>query len=117
MKSLANILGGLVAVTLLGAGAASAQINMPNPQTPGGSMDSAVRLVVTSDLMVDRQISRWLRTHYNGWDADPHEFKEFGDERYAVVYITHKDHPARRVYFRLLKSHADPDSQGPDFPL
>ena len=117
MKSFANVLGGLVAVTLLGVGTASAQINMPNPQMPGGSLDSAVRLVVTSDLMVDRQIARWLRTHYNGWDADPHEFQEIGDERYAVVYITHKDHPGRRVYFRLLRSHADPDNQGPDFPL
>jgi hypothetical protein len=40
-----------------------------------------------------------------------------GDERYAVVYITHKDHPSRRVYFRILRSHADPDNQGPAFPL
>lgn len=117
MKSLAKILGGLVAVGLLGAGPASAQINLPNPQMPGGSFESAVRLVVTSDLMVERQISRWLRTHYNGWDADPHEFQAIGDERYAVVYLTHKDHPPRRVYFRLLKSHADPDSQSPEFPL
>ena len=117
MKSLANILGGLVAVGLLGVGTVRAQINMPNPQMPGGSFESAVRLVVTSDIMVDRQIARWLRTHYNGWDADPHEFQEIGDERYAVVYLTHKDHSPRRVYFRLLRSHADPDNQGPDFPL
>ena len=117
MKTFATVLGSLAAITLLGVGTASAQINLPNPQAPGGSMDSAVRLVVTSDLMVERQIARWLRTHYNGWDADPHEFQVIGDERYAVVYITHKDHPGRRVYFRLLRSHADPDSQGPDFPL
>jgi hypothetical protein len=107
----------LAIVALLGASAAFAQINLPNPTAPGGSMDSAVRLVVTSDLMVDRQIARWLRTHYPGWDADPHEFQQMGDERYAVVYITHKDHPSRRVYFRILRSHADPDNQGPAFPL
>jgi hypothetical protein len=117
MKTFATVLGSLAAVTLLGVGTASAQISLPNPQAPGGSLDSAVRIVVTSDLMVDRQIARWLRTHYNGWDADPHEFQVIGDERYAVVYITHKDHPGRRVYFRILRSHADPESQGPDFPL
>ena len=105
------------ALTLLGLSAARAQIDMPNPNAPGGSFDSAVRLVVTSDLMVDRQIKRWLRTHYAGWDADPHEFQNFADERYAVVYITHKDHPSRRVYFRILSSHADPDNQGASFPF
>jgi hypothetical protein len=40
-----------------------------------------------------------------------------GDERFAVVHITHRDHPSRRVYFRILRSHADPDNQGPAFPL
>jgi hypothetical protein len=105
------------ALTLLGLSAAGAQIEMPNPSAPGASRDSAVRLVVTSDLMVDRQISRWLRTHYPGWDADPHQFEDMGDERYAVVYITHKDHPSRRVYFRILRSHADPDNQGAGFPF
>lgn len=107
----------LLIVTLLGSSAAVAQINMPNPQAPGGSFDSAVRLVVTTDLMVDRQISRWLRTHYPGWDADPHEFQQMGDERYAIVHITHRDHPSRRVYFRILRSHSDPDNQGAAFPL
>jgi hypothetical protein len=105
------------ALTLLGLSAASAQIQMPNPSAPGGSYDSAVRLVVTTDLMVDRQITRWLRTHYPGWDSDPLEFQEIGDERYAVVYITHKDHPSRRVFFRILRSHADPDNQGAGFPF
>lgn len=105
------------ALTLLGLSAAGAQIQMPNPTAPGGSFDSAVRLVVTTDLMVDRQISRWLRTHYPGWDADPHEFQQMGDERYAVVYITHKDHPGRRVFFRILRSQADPDNQGAGFPF
>ena len=108
----------LTVVTLLGIGAAQAQITMPNPSAPGGSMDSAVRLVTTNDIMLERMISRWLRTHYPGWDADQHEFQEFGDERYAVVYITHKDHPGRRVYFRILKSHADPDAnENSGFPF
>jgi hypothetical protein len=117
MKALVSRFCLVAAISLLGAGVAQAQLNIPNPSAPGASMDSAVRLVVTSDLMVDRQISRWLRTHYPGWDADPHEFTTFGDERYAVVYIQHKEHPSRRVYFRLLQSHADPDNQSPTFPL
>jgi hypothetical protein len=106
-----------VAITLLGVGIAQAQINMPNPTAPGASMDSAVRIVSSSDIMVERFIARWLRTHYPGWDADPHEYTEFAEERYAVVYITHRDHPGRRVYFRVLQSHADPDNQGNGFPF
>jgi hypothetical protein len=117
MKVLASRLGRIAAISLLGMGVAQAQLSIPNPTAPGASMDSAIRLVVTSDLMVDRSISRWLRTHYKGWDADPHEFTNFGDERYAVVFISHKDHPSRRVYFRILQSHADPDIEGPAFPL
>jgi hypothetical protein len=106
----------LAAVSLLGlAGFAGAQINIPDPGAPGGSMDTAVRVVATSDLMVDRWISRWLRTHYPGWQADPHEFQEFAGERFAVVYITHPENPARRVYFRVVRSHADPDDSSP-FP-
>lgn len=113
-----NTIRSLAVLVLLGlCTAASAQISMPNPTQPGASMESAVRLVVTSDLMVDRQISRWLRTHYKGWDADPHEFREMGEERYAVVYISHKDYPGRRVYFRILRSHADPDNQSDSFPF
>jgi hypothetical protein len=104
--------------TLLGAAAAaSAQINMPPPGLPGSSPDQAVRLVVTSDLMVDRQVNRWLRTHYPGWDADPIEYREIGPERYAVVYITSPNNPGRRVYFRLLSRQNDPDDDGPSFPL
>jgi len=117
MKVLAKPLGGLVASALLAVGIAHAQISMPNPGAPGGSFDSAVRIVATSDMMIDRFIARWLRSHYPGWDPDPHEFQELGDERYAVVYITHKDHPGRRVYFRVLKSHADPDNQSSNFPF
>lgn len=117
MKALVIRLGQIAVISLLGVGIAQAQLSIPNPTAPGGSMDSAVRLVVTSDLMVDRSITRWLRKHYPGWDADPHEFTSFGDERYAVVFISHKEHPSRRVYFRLLESHADPDNQGPSFPL
>jgi hypothetical protein len=109
MKSIRS----LVAATLLGlAASALAQINMPNPNAPGGSMNSAVRIVATSDIMIERSIARWLRTHYRDWHADPHEFQDVGDERYAVVYITHADHPGRRVYFRIHKSHADPDEGG-----
>jgi hypothetical protein len=107
----------LVAITLLGvAGMAGAQVNMPNPAAPGGSFQSAVRLVATSELMVDRFITRWLRTHYPGWNADPHEFQDLGSDRYAVVYITHAEHPGRRVYFRVLQSQADPDAGG-SFPF
>jgi hypothetical protein len=107
----------LVAITLLGAaGMTGAQVNMPNPAAPGGSFQSAVRVVATSELMIDRFIARWLRAHYPGWDADPHEFQELGNERYAVVYIQHAEHPGRRVYFRVLQSQADPDAGG-DFPL
>jgi hypothetical protein len=103
--------------TLLGlAAVAGAQVNMPNHNVPGGSFNTAVRVVATSDIMVDRFIARWLRTHYPGWNADPHEFADMGTERYAVVYITHPEHTGRRVYFRLLQSHADPDDDSP-FPL
>jgi len=91
----------LVAATLLVAGAAVAQVNIPNPNAPGNSMDSAVRVIATNDFMVDRFIKRWLRTHYPNWRADPHEYMEFGDERYAVVYITSSENPGRRVYFRV----------------
>jgi hypothetical protein len=91
----------LIAATLLVAGAAVAQVNIPNPNAPGNSMDSAVRVIATNDFMVDRFIKRWLRTHYPNWRADPHEYMEFGDERYAVVYITSPENPSRRVYFRV----------------
>ena len=39
--------------------------------------------------------------HYPGWDAEPHEFMDIGMERYAVVYITSANNPARRIYFRV----------------
>jgi hypothetical protein len=103
--------------TLLGlVGAASAQINMPAPGSPGSSPDYAVRIIATSDLLADRYIARWLRTHYPGWDADPIEYQEIGTERYAVVYITSSNNPARRVYFRLVSRMGDPDDDAP-FPL
>ena len=103
----------LVAITLLGfASVAGAQINMPSPGAPGSSPETAVRLVSTSDLMVDRQIKRWLKAHYPGWDADPHEFQEIGIERYAVVYITSANNPARRVYFRVMKHQNEDDMAG-----
>jgi hypothetical protein len=101
----------LVVITLLGfASVASAQINLPDPQQPGSSMMNPVRIVATNDLMVDRFIKRWLRTHYPGWDAEPHEFQELGPERYAVVYITSPNNPGRRVYFRVQKNQNEDDS-------
>ena len=103
----------LLAVTLLGATApALAQVNIPNPQAPGMSPDSAVRIVATSELMVDRSIKRWLRQHYPGWDAEPHEMTDIGMDRYAVVYITSPNNPSRRVYFRIAKSFNDDNDTG-----
>ena len=102
-----------VVITLLGfAPDAFSQVNLPNPAAPGGSPDSAVRLVATSELMVDRYISRWLRAHYPGWSADPHEFTEIGFERYAVVYITSPNNPGRRVYFRIMKNQNEDEGSG-----
>ena len=108
----------LVAITLLGAASvAGAQINIPNPTLPGGSYESAVRLVVTNEMMLDHQIKRWIHAHYPGWDADPHEFQNLGEERFAVVYITSANNPGRRVYFRVLKSQADGNDEPGAFPL
>ena len=108
-----DILKSLVAITLLGlAPGAFAQVNIPNPQAPGNSPESAVRLVASSDLMVDRFINRWIRTHYPGWNADPHEFTEIGFERYAVVYISSPDNPGRRIYFRVMKNQNEDDTAG-----
>jgi len=110
MKTLAS----LAAIVLLGASQmAVAQINMPNPGAPGSSPDTAVRLVVTSDLMLDRYIKRWLHQHYPGWDADPHQFMEIGPERYAVVYITAPQQPGRRIYFRVQKNPMEDDQSMP----
>jgi hypothetical protein len=101
--------------TLLGlAGAAGAQVNLPDPGAPGGSPDNAVRILSTSDIMVDRFIKRWLRSHYPGWDAEPHEFTEIGTERYAVVYISSPNNPGRRVYFKVTSRVTDDDG---GFPL
>ena len=106
MKSLARF----TAFVLLGAATfAGAQINMPNPQAPGSSIDTAVRLLVTNEIMVDRQIHRWLHQHYPGWDAQPHEFMDIGPDRYAVVYITSADAPARRIYFRVQRNPMEED--------
>ena len=111
-----NRLAGLFAMTLLGAAPlAHAQVNIPNPNGPGMSPQSAVRLVATSELMVDRQIKRWLQQHYPGWDAEPHEITEIGMERFAVVYITAPNTPGRRVYFRLAKSQSDDGFGVPEF--
>lgn len=110
-------LNSLVAITLLGAASiAGAQVNMPNPQMPGGSYDTAVRIVTTNELMLDRHIKRWLRTHYPGWDAEPHEFQDLGNERYAVVYITSPNNPGRRVYFRVQRHQNEDMDTGGDFP-
>jgi len=110
MKTLTS----LVAITLLGAASiAGAQVNMPMPGQPGMSPDSAVQVVATNDLMIDRFIKRWLRTHYPGWDAEPHEFMEIGMERFAVVYITSANNPGRRVYFRVKSNMSDNDDGFP----
>jgi hypothetical protein len=103
-----------LAVTLLGAAAGVlAQVNIPDPNLPGGSMNTAVRIVATSDIMVDRFIARWIHTHYPGWEAEPFELQELGQERYAVVYISSSGSPGRRVYFKLSKSlHEDDDDNG-----
>ena len=112
MKTIANF----AAAILLGVSTfAVAQVNLPNPQSPGMSPDSAVELLATSDLMVDRYIKRWLHMHYPGWSADPHEFMEIGMERYAVVYITSPEAPGRRVYFRVKKNPMEDDSS--PFPI
>ncbi|MND01005.1 hypothetical protein D3C83_198160 [compost metagenome] len=68
-------------------------------------------------MMLDRQIKRWLRTHYPGWDADPHEFQDLGNERYAVVYIKSANNPARRVYFRVQKHQNEDMDTGSSFPF
>ena len=118
MKSLRAVF-----VTLLGAcvagigGAASAQVNLPAPDLPGSSPAYAVRVVATNDLMVDRFVQRWIRTHYPGWDADPIEYQEIGTERYAVVYITATNNPGRRVYFRVQSRMNDPTDDDSPFPL
>jgi len=105
-----------VVFTLLGAGAAAqAQVNIPNPQAPGNSPDSAVRIMATNELLADRQIQRWIRSHYPNWDADPTEYQDIGMERYAVVYISSSNAPGRRIYFRIITSGNDPDRDSP-FP-
>ena len=106
MKTIASLL----AVALLGsASLAVAQVNMPNPQAPGMSPQTAVRLTNVSDLMVDRTIKRWVHQHYPGWDAEPYESMNIGPDRYAVVYITSSNNPGRRLYFRLSSGMDDDD--------
>jgi hypothetical protein len=113
-----NALKSFLVVTLLGsASLAGAQVNLPDPTLPGGSMNTAVRVVATNDLMVDRYIKRWIRTHYPGWDAEPYEIQEFGEDRYAVVYITSSNNPSRRVYFKLNKTMRDDDDDNGFPPL
>ena len=111
MKSLRTA---LILGTLLGAaGIAGAQVNIPNPAAPGNSPESAVRILATSELMVDRFIERWLRAHYPGWYHEPHEIMEIGLERYAVVYISTHDTPARRIYFKIQARTTEDDTPFP----
>jgi hypothetical protein len=105
----------LIAGMLL-AGVAAAQVNLPQPDLPGSSPDSAVRIVVGNEIMADRIIKRWLRTHYPGWSADPIEFQDLGFERYAVVQIRADNQPSRRVYFRIQGAQNPRDDDGPGFP-
>jgi hypothetical protein len=107
----------IIAGTLLGAGVAHAQVNMPDPGLPGSSPANAVRVVAPSEIMADRYINRWIRTHYPGWNADPIEFTEIGFERYAVVRITSANNPSRRVYFRIQGRQNDPTDDGAPFPM
>jgi hypothetical protein len=112
MKSFASF----AAAILLGVSTlAVAQVNLPNPQSPGMSPDSAVELLAPSDLMVDRYIKRWLQQHYPGWTAEPHQFMEIGTERYAVVYISSAKETSRRIYFRVKKNPMEDDSS--PFPI
>ena len=105
----------LIMCTLLGiAGAAGAQVNIPDPGAPGNSPETAVRILATSELMVDRFIQRWLRAHYPNWHHDPHEMMDIGMERYAVVYISSPDKPGRRIYFRVQSRIGEEDG---GFPL
>src|SRR3954464_10820974 len=104
-------------VTLLGTATLGfAQINLPSPDLPGSSPGQAVRIVAANDLMVDRMVQRWIRTHYPGWDADPIEYQEIGPDRYAVVYITSANNPGRRVYFRIQSRMNAPTDDGAAFP-
>lgn len=115
----AAIAGALLGMgSLLFPAGASAQINMPSPDLPGGSPDRAIRIVANNDLMAERFVQRWLRTHYPGWDADPIEYRDIGNERYAIVYITSANNPGRRVYFRVKSRMMEPDDGaiGPGFP-
>jgi hypothetical protein len=96
-------------VGILLAIGAQAQVNIPNPMAPGNSPDSAVRVIATNDLMVERFIRRWLRSHYANWHADPHQYMNLGMEKYAVVYITSPENPGRRIYFRVQSHPGDPD--------
>ncbi len=113
MKAVAS----LVAVALLGAASlAQAQVSAPNPQAPGQSIQSAIRLDATSDLMVDRAIKRWVRMHYPGWDTEPHEFMNIGPDRYAVVFITNTNNPGRRLYFRISNGTMEDDDGAMSMP-
>lgn len=114
-----KVLAGLTAFMLLGAATiAAAQVNIPNPMSPGMSPESAVRLVVNNEIMVDHYIRRWLHSHYPDWDAQPYEMTEIGMERYAVVFITSPNQAGRKVYFRLQSRHGDDDDSpwGSEFP-
>jgi len=112
-----NIFKSFLAVSLLGAASiAGAQVNIPDPSLPGGSMNTAVRIVGVNEIMIDRYIKRWLRTHYPGWDAEPYDIQELGTERYAIVYITSANNPGRRVYFKINKSQNDDDDNNGGFP-
>jgi hypothetical protein len=111
-----TIRNALVLCALLGAAiTAQAQVNIPNPQAPGNSPDSAVRILAANDLMAERQITRWIRAHYPDWDADQPEYHNIGMERYAVVYITSRDKPGRRLYFRVQSNPNDPNDDS-SFP-
>jgi hypothetical protein len=107
-----NKIASLLAASLwVAASAAFAQINLPNPQLPGSTPHNPVRLVSTSDLMVDSAVRRWLNQHYPGWTADALEFREIGFARFAVVNISAPNQADRQVYFKLATQQNDDDAQ------
>jgi hypothetical protein len=111
MKSLVSF-SAVILLGLSGLMPAQAQINMPNPMSPGMSPSSAVRLVANNDIMVEHFIHRWLQSHYPDWTAEPYEYSQIGPDRYAVVYISTANEPSRKVYFRV-QQHPMDDGESP----
>lgn len=106
-----TIKSGLILCTLLGAMHVHAQVNLPTPGQPGSTPNNAVKIISTSELMVDRDIERWLRRNCKGCSWTRPEYQEIGDTRYAVVDVTSQNDQQRRMYFRISSRQID---QGDD---